>query len=315
MMKKPIPVILDADPGHDDAIAWVVANASSQLKILGCTAVNGNCNAYKAAYNAQRVMALIGLDVPIARGNNSPLYRQSLSAPANIHGESGLDGPALPEPVRELEEVSGPALMARLLAECEEKAVIIATGPLTNVAELLLSHPELKDRIAAISLMGGGIKYGNWTPAAEFNILSDPEAADVVFTSGIHILMSGLDVTEKALVRPEDVEAIKALNNPVSELVWRWLEFFYRFHLSIGYEGAPLHDLCAVMALIHPEIFTMQDMYVEIDTAGRYTEGETIGDIYNITGNPANATCVMDVDRKRFVSLMIDYISRYGEVH
>ncbi|MBR2745179.1 MAG: nucleoside hydrolase [Erysipelotrichaceae bacterium] len=313
-MNKPVPVILDADPGHDDAIAWVVANASKDLKILACTAVNGNCNVHKAQYNARRVMTLIGLNAPVAAGRNCPLYRESLSAPANIHGESGLDGPALPEPVMELEECSAVELMARTLKNSDEPVTIVATGPLTNVAQLLLAHPELKNRIARISLMGGGIKYGNWTPAAEFNILFDPEAADIVFSSGIPIIMAGLDVTEKALIKPEDVEAIKAISNPVSEIVWQWLEFFYRFHLSIGYRGAPMHDVCAVMALIHPEVFTMQSMYVKIETSGMYTTGKTVGDIYNVTGIKPNATCLIDVDRPEFVRLLTEYIRCYSEV-
>lgn len=314
-MDKKIPIILDADPGHDDAIAWVVANASDKLKILACTAVNGNCNAQKAQYNARRVMALIGLDVPVAVGKDCPLYRQSLSAPTNIHGESGLDGPVLPEPKRELESIGATELMAKVLRESDERVTIVATGPLTNVGELLLGYPELKDKIECISIMGGGIKYGNWTPAAEFNILIDPEAADIVFNSGIHVIMSGVDVTEKALVEGQGVERIKKIGNPVSDIVYEWLEFFYRFHKSIGYPGAPMHDLCAVMALIHPEVFTMKDMYVEIETEGMYTDGKTIGDIYNVTGKKPNATCLMDVDREKFIDLMIDYIKKYSEAN
>ena len=313
-MNKPIPVILDADPGHDDAIAWVVANASKDLKILACTAVNGNCNVYKAAYNSQRIMALIGLDVPVARGRNCPLYRQRLQAPTNVHGESGLDGPPLPEPKRELDSRSAAQLMADVLKESDEKVTIVATGPLTNVATLLLGYPELKEKIHTISIMGGGIKYGNWTPAAEFNILVDPEAADIVFKSGIPVIMAGLDVTEQALVYPEDVEAIRQIGNPVSEIVWRWLEFFYKFHLNLGYPGAPMHDLCAVMALIHPEVFRIEEMYVEVETEGYYSVGQTVGDINHITDHQPNTRALMDVDRRRFIDLMIDYIRSYSEV-
>ena len=313
-MNNRIPIILDADPGHDDAIAWVVANASDKLEILACTAVNGNCNAYKAAYNAQRVMALIGLDVPVARGRNCPLYRPSLSAPANIHGESGLDGPALPEPKRELEKISAAELMARTLRNSKEKVTIVATGPLTNVGELLLGYPELKEKIARISIMGGGIKYGNWTPAAEFNILIDPEAADIVFNSGIHVIMSGLDVTEQALVTPEDVEEIKQIGNQVSDIVWQWLEFFYQFHKTLGYEGAPMHDPCAVMVLVHPEIFTIRDFYVEIETCGDYCKGATITDWHGTLGKKPNASCLLDLDRDTFVDYLIDSIKAYGEV-
>ena len=313
-MKKPIPLILDADPGHDDAIAWVVANASKDLKILACTAVNGNCSVYKASYNCRRVMALIGLDVPVARGKSSPLYRQSLKAPTNVHGESGLDGPALPEPKRELDSRSAAQLMADTLRSSKEKVVIVATGPLTNVATLLIGYPELKDKIEAISIMGGGIKYGNWTPAAEFNILVDPEAARIVFESGIQVIMAGLDVTERALVYPEDVEEIRKIGNPVSEIVWRWLEFFYKFHLGLGYPGAPMHDVCAVMALIHPEVFKIEEMYVEVETKGVYCVGQTVGDIKHITGKKPNTKALMDVNRRQFIDIMIDYIRSYSEV-
>lgn len=314
MYKKPIPVILDGDPGHDDAIAWVVANACKDIKILAITAVNGNCSAAKAAYNSQRIAALIGYNGPVAKGQDKPLYVEPLKAPTNVHGESGLDGPALPEPKKELDNLTAVELMAKVLEESNEKIVIVATGPLTNVAALLLTHPNLKEKISHISLMGGGIKYGNWTPAAEFNILVDPEAADIVYKSGIHIYMSGLDVTEKALVLQQDVEEIKKIGNPVSEIVWKWLDFFYRFHKSLGYPGAPMHDLCAVMVLIHPEVFTIKDMYVEVETAGQYSKGTTVGDYYNITGKKANCSCLMDVDRKAFISYMIDYIRSYSEV-
>ena len=314
MTERKIPVILDGDPGHDDAIGWVIAAASDKLDVLGCTAVNGNCSVDKAAYNAQRICALINLDVPIAKGQSKPLFVEPISAPSNIHGESGLDGPALPEPVRKLEEISAVELMAKLVKESEDKVTIVSTGPLTNTAAFLLTYPDLKDRIERISLMGGGILYGNWTPAAEFNILVDPDAADIVFNSGIPIYMAGLDVTEKALVLPQDVEAIKEINNPVSDIVWQWLEFFYRFHKSVGYQGAPMHDPCAVMVLIHPEIFELKDMYVEVETSGEYTKGCTVGDYYNVTGKQANATCLMNLDRQKFIDYMVEAIKKYSEV-
>ena len=314
MSEKIIPVILDGDPGHDDAIAWVIAAASKRIKILGCSAVNGNCSVDKAAYNAQRVCALLNLDVPIAAGQSKPLYIQPISAPSNIHGESGLDGPALPEPRRELEELDAVELMAKLIEESDEKVTIVATGPLTNVAALITNRHDLKNNIERISIMGGGILYGNWTPAAEFNILVDPDSADIVFNSGIDIIMSGLDVTEKALVFPEDVQAIREINNPVSDIVWQWLEFFYKFHKSIGYAGAPLHDPCAVMVLLHPQLFELKQMYVQVETCGTYTTGCTVGDYYNVTGNKPNVSCVMNVDRQGFIDQMVQYIKRYSEV-
>ena len=286
---KKIPVILDGDPGHDDAIAWVLARASRELDILAVTSCCGNQTIEKTTYNALRVCTLIRLDAP------------------------GLDGPALPEPAFAPSELPAPELMAKVLREAKEPVTIVATGPQTNVAALLLAHPELKGKIARISLMGGGIATGNWTPAAEFNILVDPEAAKIVFTSGVPITMAGLDVTEKALILPEDFARVRALGNPVSDIVAQWLEFFYKFHRSIGYAGAPMHDPCAVMALIHPEIFTIRPMYVQVETGGEYCRGTTVGDLLGFSGHAPNADVLMDVDRSRFADLLVEAIGFYGE--
>ena len=309
---KKIPVILDGDPGHDDAIAWVLARASRELDILAVTSCCGNQTIEKTTYNALRVCTLIGLDVPVGKGCPHPLLNDVMNAPS-VHGESGLDGPALPEPAFAPSELPAPELMAKVLREAKEPVTIVATGPQTNVAALLLAHPELKGKIARISLMGGGIATGNWTPAAEFNILVDPEAAKIVFTSGVPITMAGLDVTEKALILPEDFERVRALGNPVSDIVAQWLEFFYKFHRSIGYAGAPMHDPCAVMALIHPEIFTIRPMYVQVETGGEYCRGTTVGDLLGFSGHAPNADVLMDVDRSRFADLLVEAIGFYGE--
>ena len=307
-----IPVILDGDPGHDDAIAWTLAKASGRMDILAVTSVAGNQTIQKTTYNAQRICTLLGIDAPIAQGRPRPLIEPPMNAPS-VHGESGLDGPPLPEPAMGLSELSACELMAKTLRESLTPVTIISTGPLTNTAALLLAHPELKEKIARISLMGGGIAYGNWTPAAEFNILVDPEAAKIVFESGIPILMAGLDVTEKALIMPEDFERIRALGNPVSDIVAQWLEFFYKFHKSIGYEGAPMHDPCAVMALIHPEVFTMRPMHVEIETQGEYCRGCTVGDQLGLSGKAPNAQVLLDVDRRAFADRLVESMKFYGE--
>ena len=203
--------------------------------------------------------------------------------------------------------------MAKVLRESEEPVTIIPTGPLTNVAALLMAHPELKSKIAQISLMGGGIGYGNWTPAAEFNILVDPDAAKTVFESGVPILMAGLDVTEKALILPQDFQRVAAIGNPVSDIVAQWLEFFYIFHKNLGYDGAPMHDPCAVMVLLYPELFRMRPMHVEIETAGEYCKGCTVGDVYGVSGKAPNATVILDVDREKFADLLVDAMKFYGE--
>ncbi len=311
-MKNKIPVILDGDPGHDDAIAWVLANASPLLEIKAVTSVCGNQTIQKTTYNAGRIMTLVGLDVPLAMGRVKPLVADAIIAPT-VHGNSGLDGPALPEPKNKPVEIDACTLMAQVLEESDEPVVLIPTGPLTNVATLLLLYPQLKPKIRHIYMMGGGIDFGNWTPAAEFNILVDPEAADVVFTSGIPITMAGLDVTEKALVFPEDFERIRAVGNPVAKVVAEWLDFFYGFHRSIGYAGAPVHDAVAVAALIKPEMMTMVEMYVEIETTGDYCRGATVGDKLGVLGKPANARVIMGIDRQKFVDLLVEAAEHYGK--
>lgn len=311
-LTEKIPLILDGDPGHDDAIAWVLAKGSGRFDILAVTTAAGNQTIEKTTYNALRVCTLIGLHVPVAKGCPRPLLTDPMNAPA-VHGESGLDGPALPEPAFAAQSIGAVELMARVIRSSSEKVAIVSTGPMTNTAAFLMAYPELKSRIRCISLMGGGLLYGNWTPAAEFNILVDPEAAKIVFDSGVPILMSGLDVTEKALVKPADFERIRALQNPVSDIVWQWLEFFYRFHKTLGYEGAPMHDPCAVMALIHPEVFTMRDYYVQIETCGDYCKGATVPDWYGVTGHAPNACCIIDVDRETFVDYLIDAVLAYKE--
>lgn len=302
------PVILDGDPGHDDAIAWMLAKASPLLEIRAVTSVGGNQTIEKTTYNAMRICTLFGIDAPIAAGRATPLVGEPMNAPS-VHGQSGLDGPVLPEPAMQLCGLDAAELMEKVLRESDEPVTIVSTGPQTNVAALLLAHPELKPKIREISLMGGGITHGNWTPAAEFNILVDPEAADVVFRSGVPVRMSGLDVTEKALIFPEDFEAIRAVGNPVAGIVAQWLEFFYRFHRDIGYSGAPLHDPVAVVSLIRPDLLESVPMCVEIETRGEYCRGMTVGH----TRKPANTIVNVGIDRAGFAALLVEAVRAYGE--
>ena len=196
--------------------------------------------------------------------------------------------------------------MAKTISASSEPVTIVATGPLTNVGALLILYPELKPKIAHISIMGGGLAFGNWTPAAEFNILIDPEAADVVYKSGVPLTMAGLDVTLKALVFPEDFERIRALGNRVAVVVAEWLDFFYNFHRSLGYTGAPVHDAVAVAALIKPEILTARDYYVQIETSGDFCRGATVADHYGFTNQPPNTHALVDIDREAFVDLLAE---------
>ena len=311
-MTSKIPIILDGDPGHDDAIAWMLAKASDKLEILACTSVSGNQSIEKTSLNARKVMTLLGIDAPFAMGREEPLHGEPIHA-GNIHGETGLDGPALPEPALEAEPLSAVELMAKTISKSSEPVTIVATGPLTNVGALLILHPELKAKIAHISIMGGGLAFGNWTPAAEFNILIDPEAADVVFKSGLPLTMAGLDVTLKALVFPEDFERIRALGNRVAVVVAEWLDFFYNFHRSIGYAGAPVHDAVAVAALIKPEILTARDYYVQIETSGDFCRGATVADHYGFSHQPPNTHALVDLDREAFIDLLAEAAAWYGK--
>lgn len=310
---KTIPVIHDCDPGHDDAMALLLSQASPEIEILGVTTCCGNQTIEKTTWNARRVCTLLGIDAPIAKGRPGPMLQDPITA-ANIHGQSGLDGPVLPEPAMEESPLCAVELMAKLLREAKEPVTIVSTGPMTNTGCLLLAHPELKPKIRQISMMGGGIQHGNWSPAAEFNILVDPEAADIVFRSGIPILMAGLDVTLKALIYDEDIARIRAIGTRISQVVADWLEFFYRFHRDIGYAGAPLHDPCAVAALLKPELFDIREYNVQIETQGAFCRGTTVGCAPGKTDRslPVNARCLMDVDREGFVQLIYNAVASYG---
>ena len=263
--------------------------------------------------NSRKIWTLLNKDVAIARGAVKPLFTEHIDAPS-VHGESGLDGPDLPDPAIELHELNALDLMAQILRDAEEPVTIVPTGPLTNVALLLLTYPELKEKIAHICFMGGGAAYGNWTPAAEFNILVDPEAAYVVFHSGLSLTMCGLDVTERALVKPADIERMREIDNPVARIVAEWLDFFYLFHKEKGYSGAPVHDAVAVIALTNPEILTMKPCFVDVELSGDYCRAATVADPYGVWGQEANINVVMDIDRDRFIDLVCESLESYGEV-
>ncbi|WP_447771609.1 pyrimidine-specific ribonucleoside hydrolase RihA [Aeromonas veronii] len=302
-----LPVILDCDPGHDDAIALILALASPELKVLAVTTSAGNQTPDKTLNNALRILTLLGRDdIPVAAGAPKPLARELIIAD-NVHGESGLDGPKLPDPAFAPQAMTGIELMARCLRESAEPVTLVPTGPLTNIALLLAAHPELKPKIARIVLMGGTAGAGNWTPAAEFNIYVDPEAADMVFKSGIPITMCGLDVTHEAQVMDEDIERVRAITNPVAQCVAGLLDFFMIYHRDPkwGFAGAPLHDPCTIAWLLAPELFHGVECRVDIETSGEHTVGMTVVDRYGLTGKPANALVLLGLDRPGFIDLLV----------
>jgi pyrimidine-specific ribonucleoside hydrolase len=302
-----LPVILDCDPGHDDAIALILALASPELKVLAVTTSAGNQTPDKTLNNALRILTLLGRDdIPVAAGAPKPLARELIIAD-NVHGESGLDGPKLPDPAFAPQAMTGIELMAKCLRESPQPVTLVPTGPLTNIALLLAAHPELKLKIARIVLMGGAAGAGNWTPAAEFNIYVDPQAADMVFKSGIPITMCGLDVTHEAQVMDEDIERVRTITNPVAQCVAGLLDFFMIYHRDPkwGFAGAPLHDPCTIAWLLAPELFHGVECRVDIETSGEHTVGMTVVDRYGLTGKPANALVLLGLDRPGFIDLLV----------
>lgn len=307
-MKK--PVIIDCDPGHDDAIALLLAFASEKLDVQAVTIVAGNQTLEKTLNNALKVLSFANIEVPVAKGFDGPLMRELIIAP-QVHGESGLDGPRLPEARLNPSELSAVELIAKVLRESEERVTLISTGALTNIGRFLLCYPELKDKIERISLMGGACFGGNWTPAAEFNILVDPEAADIVFKSGVPITMCGLDVTHKALIYHEDIERIRSLGGKVAIMVAELLDFFSEFHLDTGFEGSPLHDPCAVAWVIDPSIIETKKLHVAIETKGIHTLGATVVDYYDALGKEKNVDVAFDIDREKFVDMLVEGMKYY----
>ena len=309
-----LPIILDCDPGHDDAIAIVLALASPELDVKAITSSAGNQTPEKTLRNVLRMLTLLQRqDIPVAGGARKPLMRELIIAD-NVHGESGLDGPALPEPDFAPQNCTAVELMAKTLRESPQPVTIVATGPQTNVALLLNSHPELHDKIARIVLMGGAMVLGNWQPAAEFNIYVDPEAAEIVFQSGIPVVMAGLDVTHRAQIHDMDIERFRQVGNPIATIVAELLDFFMEYHKDAkwGFTGAPLHDPCTIAWLLKPELFTCVERWVGVETQGKYTQGMTVVDYYFLTGNQPNTTVLLDVDREGFVDLLTERLAFYG---
>lgn len=305
-------IVLDCDPGHDDAIAILLAAHSPRLKLEAITTVAGNQTVQKTARNALKVCSLAGIrDVPIAAGMDRPLVRAQYVA-ADIHGESGLDGPTLPEPDLELAPIHAVDLLIDLFMRSDDDLTLVATGPLTNVATAMRREPRIVPKIHQIVLMGGAIGLGNTTPAAEFNIYADPEAADVVFTCGRPLTMIGLDVTHQVQATPEVRKRIRALGSPVAKLVDELLEFFASTYLEVfGMPAPPVHDPCTVAHVIDATLLQGKPMRVDIELHGEFTKGRTLCDVYGVTGQPPNAFVGQGIYVDRFWDLLIETLATY----
>ena len=307
-------IIIDTDPGQDDAVAILLALASpDELEVLGITAVAGNVPLSLTERNARIVCELAGRpDIAVYAGCDRPLRRKLVTA-EHVHGKTGLDGPELPEPKIKLQEKHGvDFIIDTILQEPENSVSLCPLGPLTNIASAILKQPKIVSRIKQIVLMGGAyFEVGNITPTAEFNIFVDPDAAKIVFEAGIDMVVMPLDVTHKALVTGERNEAFRRLKSPVGIAVAEMTDFFERFDKEkYGSSGAPLHDPCVTAYLINPKIFSGKKINVEIETKSELTLGMTVADWWGVTDRKANAFFVGDLDSEKFFNLLTERLGR-----
>ena len=306
------PIILDCDPGHDDAIALLLALASPELELVGVTTVSGNQTLEKTTANALRVLEFVGrAGVPVHAGADRPLVRERFVA-AYVHGETGLDGPDLPPPETDVKPQHAVAFIADQVRARDGKLTLVPTGPLTNVGLLLALEPDARPE--RIVLMGGAIGEGNRTPAAEFNIWADPEAARRVFASGIDVTMIGLDVTHRALITDAHTEELRAAGR-TGRMVAELIDFYSRFHRRMypDLDGSPMHDPVAVAHVAQPGLVEVRDAYIEVDCGWEQGRGRTNVDWRGReTSPPPNSKVGVDVDGDAFARLLIDRVTSLG---
>jgi inosine-uridine nucleoside N-ribohydrolase len=307
-------IIIDTDPGQDDAVAILLALASpDELELLGITAVAGNVPLDLTAKNARIICEVAGkVDVPVFAGCAAPLVRKLVTA-EHVHGKTGLDGVTLPDPTMALQDQHGvDFIIDTLRREPAGSVTLCPLGPLTNIASAFQKAPDIVSRVQEIVLMGGAyFQVGNITPAAEFNIYVDPEAADIVFKSGVPIVVMSLDITHQALVTAPHVKAFEALGTHVGRVVASWTHFFERFDKEkYGSLGAPLHDPTVIAYLLRPGLFSGRHINVEIETTSELTRGMTVADWWGVTDRTPNATFMGSIDADGFFALLTERLAR-----
>jgi inosine-uridine nucleoside N-ribohydrolase len=297
-------ILIDCDPGHDDAIAILLALASPEVELVGITTVAGNQTLEKTTANAIRVLEFVGRDdVPVAAGANRPLLREPFVA-KHVHGETGLDGPDLPPPQKAPEDEHAVDFLGRRA----DGVTLVPIGPLTNVALMLARYPEVRPK--RIVLMGGAIGLGNITPAAEFNIWADPEAAARVFESGIEVTMIGLDVTHEALLMEEDAERLRA-SGRTGRMVAELYDFFHQYHVrTYGFRGSPIHDAVALAHTFRPELVKTEHRHVAVDCDSELCRGRTVVDLWHRTENEPNAYVGIEIDGRAFIEFLLERLPR-----
>ena len=306
-----LPIIIDTDPGQDDAVAVLLALASPELEVLGITTVAGNVPLEWTSRNARVTCELAGRpDVPVFAGCDRPMVRDLVTA-EHVHGVTGLDGADLPDPHMPLQDGHAVDFLIETLMEATPGSITLCPlGPLTNIGTVLQREPAAIAGIREIVLMGGGFfEGGNITPVAEFNVFVDPEAAGVVFRSGVPLTMVPLDATHQALIRPEHLSRLRALGSSVGDAVAGWLEFYERYDIEkYGMEGGPLHDPCVIAYLLQPDLFTGKHCNVQIETSSLLTMGMTVVDWWGTGGEEPNCRVIGGVDADGFFDLLIERI-------
>ena len=307
-----IKIILDCDPGHDDAVAIMLAGSSEVIDLLGITVVAGNQTLEKTTRNALNVVQWLGLDVPVYAGCGQPMIREKMVA-GDIHGESGLDGPVFPPLEKQAEDKHAVQFMIDTLLASDGDITVVTTGPMTNLAMAMRMEPRIVEKIQRIVLMGGSYTNGNVTPAAEFNIIADADAAYVCFTSGRPITMVGLDVTRKALCYPEIVERMGKVGNKAAGLFVDLMGHFCKTQKEVfGWEGGPLHDPITVASLIDPTVLVTKPMNAQVDIRSTSSYGRTNCDFFGYLGLPATADVAIDIDVPKFWDMVEQSLRNYG---
>ena len=279
---------MDCDVGHDDAVALMVAAADPMIELLGITVVSGNQTLENTLRNTLNVVQHLGLDIPVYAGMGEPLIRKRFNAP-EIHGKTGLDGPVFEELHLEPQKEHAVDFIIRILRESKEKITLVPTGPMTNIAMALRLAPDIKEKIERISLMGGAFGLGNYTPAAEFNVYADPEAAHVVFSSGLPIVMMGLDLTNQALADMNIIKRMEAIGNKAGKLFGDMLRYTFKSQRLFGLSAGPVHDVTAMTYVVRPDLFEVKPAYVEVCLDKGNCYGRTVVDFSGITGQKTNA--------------------------
>lgn len=304
-------MILDCDTGHDDAIALMLASKHPDIELLGVTVVAGNQILEKTLRNTLNVVQHLGLDVKVYGGMAKPLVRQQI-VPTDVHGESGLDGPVFDELKIKAEEKHAVNFIIDTVMESDGDINLVPVGPLTNIAMAILLKPEITKKIKRIVLMGGAIGMGNHSPAAEFNILADPEAAHIVFNSGVPVVMMGLDLTNTTIANMNIIERMNSIGNKAGKLFKDIMSFTLKSQAVNGLDGGPVHDVTAVAYLVAPELFETVDCYTEIDLSHGICYGRTVCDLNNRLKKPVNTKVGLKINLDKFWDLVEDVIRRHN---